>query len=194
MTSDSAPDDPSMETNDNEPVSFEYIENGQVFEVVIEDHRWLEISDNFEFAARAALLALSQKPASSVIKSPHRLVVFMLSNDQAVHTLNKTYRGKDKATNILSFPATIDELRLPSEREDENDQLHIGDAILALETIRVEAETDNKTINDHISHLVIHGVLHLLGYDHETESDAEIMEQLEKQLLSQLKIDDPYSS
>jgi len=163
-------------------------------ELILEDQRWVEVSSDFAFLKKAALLALSQQPAKTAppdivaMKSPHRLAVLVLSNDETVKHLNKSYRGKDKPTNILSFPST--DVLLPGE---EAEPVHIGDAILAYEYVRKEAENEKKEIKTHISHLVIHGVLHLLGYDHEECEDAETMETLEISLMNQLGLEDPYS-
>ena len=163
-------------------------------ELILEDQRWLEICSDFTFLKKTALLALGQQTAQTAypdivaLKSPHRLAVLVLSNDEAVEHLNKSYRGKDKPTNILSFPVTDD--LIPGE---EAEPVHIGDAILAYEYVRNEAENEKKEIKSHISHLVIHGVLHLLGYDHVECEEAETMETLEISLMNQLGLEDPYS-
>lgn len=110
--------------------------------------------------------------------SPQALTI-ALSGDRAVRTLNRDFRGKDKPTNVLSFPA------------DEPD--YLGDVILAHGVVEQEAQEQKKSFTDHTTHLVVHGVLHLLGYDHETgEEDAKKMEALEKRILKSLKIADPY--
>ncbi len=159
-------------------------------ELILEDQRWSEIDTDFTFLKEVSLLALSQEPtksASLAMKSPHRLAVLVMSDDASIKDLNKTFRGKDKATNVLSFPST--ESLLPGE---ELEPVHIGDAILAYEYVVNEAEKEKKDIKSHISHLVIHGVLHLLGYDHETSEEAETMETLEIRLMKQLGLDNPY--
>lgn len=105
-------------------------------------------------------------------------VSIVLSDDQEVQNLNKTFRHKDKTTNVLSFP---------SEEEGE-----LGDIILAYETVTREADERSISPVDHTLHLIIHGFLHLLGYDHEKESDAQRMEALEIQVLKILGISNPY--
>lgn len=98
--------------------------------------------------------------------------------------LNSTYRGKDKPTNVLSFPF---------EQMPGIDLKILGDIAICAPIVEREAREQNKATNDHWAHLVIHGVLHLRGFDHITDTDAEIMEQLERDLLKQLQISDPYS-
>ena len=162
-------------------------------ELILEDQRWVEVSSDFAFLKKAALLALSQQPAKTAppdivaMKSPHRLAVLVMSDDASIKDLNKTYRGKDKATNVLSFPST--ESLLPGE---ENEPVHIGDVILAYDYVSEEAKNEKKALQTHLSHLVVHGVLHLLGYDHETTKDAEAMETLEIKLMKQLGLENPY--
>jgi metalloprotein, YbeY/UPF0054 family len=114
----------------------------------------------------------------------------VLADDALVHRLNREYRGKDKPTNVLSFALT--EAEEPDAGEDA--PIMLGDVILAWETVAREAAEQGKTPSDHMTHLVVHGVLHLLGYDHETDDEAEEMEQLETRLLDTLGIADPYAA
>ena len=111
-------------------------------------------------------------------------VVF--SDDAHVKTLNAEWRGKDKPTNVLSFPAFPVEIggKIPPM---------LGDIVLAAETVAREAELEGKPLEHHISHLVIHGLLHLLGHDHEDVGDAEAMEAIERSALARLAIPDPYA-
>lgn len=111
-------------------------------------------------------------------------VVF--SDDAQVRGLNSEWRGKDKPTNVLSFPAFAPNRGGPVPPL-------LGDIVLAFETVKVEAITENKPIGHHISHLVVHGLLHLLGYDHETDDDGDEMEALETRILARLAIPDPYA-
>lgn len=111
----------------------------------------------------------------------------MLSDDETVRALNRDHRGKDAATNVLSFPG---DTAAPHPGAD----ILLGDVILAWETVAAEAKAARKSIADHTSHLLIHGVLHLLGYDHEREEDATIMERIEVESMTRLGLSDPYSA
>jgi len=127
-------------------------------------------------AARAALAAVG-RPAG-----PAELAV-ALADDAAVRRLNRRYRGIDRPTNVLSFA-----LGAPAGAG----AAPLGDVILARETVAAEARAQGKPVADHVSHLVVHGVLHLLGYDHERAADAAVMEQLETAILAGLGVADPY--
>jgi probable rRNA maturation factor len=113
-------------------------------------------------------------------------VVF--ADDAAVRRLNRDYRGKDAPTNVLSFALTEAE-----EPDFPGAPLVLGDVVLAFETVLAEAERDHKTPADHARHLVVHGILHLLGHDHMTDAEAEAMERIETAILSRFGIADPYS-
>jgi len=102
----------------------------------------------------------------------------VLADDGFVQNLNRDYRDKDKPTNVLSFP---------------QDSPMLGDVVLAYETVKREAEEQDKAFEDHAAHLLVHGVLHLLGYDHENDEDAEEMEALEVEILNGLGIANPYA-
>jgi probable rRNA maturation factor len=134
--------------------------------VLIHDPRWKRQST---LVRKAGIAALGKKKGG---------VTIVLSNDAEVQELNANYRGKDKPTNVLSFP------------DGENGNL--GDIILAYETLAHEADIQNKAFNDHLTHLVIHGVLHLLGFDHEKPVEAKIMEHKEVMLLRAMGIANPY--
>ena len=110
------------------------------------------------------------------------LISISFSCEKKVLELNNCFRKKKSATNVLSFPSNY----------KFNNTLFLGDIIFSIETIIKEAKRDNKSIENHLIHLFIHAVLHLLGYDHETEEQAEKMENLEIQILSNLQIDNPY--
>lgn len=110
----------------------------------------------------------------------------LLSDDAEMRVLNRDYRGKDKPTNVLSF--------LSGDAGAAGCPRLIGDIVLALETIQREAAAQSKPLADHLSHLTVHGVLHLLGHDHETETQAIAMEALETDILCGLGIADPYAA
>jgi len=107
-------------------------------------------------------------------------ISIVLTDDTHIQALNRDYRGKDKSTNVLSFP--------------QDEPALLGDVICAHETIAREAEEQGKSFHDHFTHMLIHGALHLLGYDHETDEEAEEMESLEIEILSKLNIKNPYET
>lgn len=145
-------------------------------EVIIEGGGWPPEAERLvERAASAALEACGELGAR---------VCVLLTDDAAVQKLNGQFRAKDKPTNVLSFPA-------PEIPGDPAPQL--GDLALAGETCAREARDEGKSLPDHLSHLVVHGVLHLCGYDHETPEEAEEMEDFEREILNGLGIADPYA-
>ncbi|MEE3626246.1 rRNA maturation RNase YbeY [Nitrospirillum sp. BR 11752] len=150
-----------------------------------------------EVVTKAARKALVQALAvdADALPEGEGEVSILLSDNAAVRVLNHQYRGKDKPTNVLSFPM------LGDEDEDEEFELPegmdrppylLGDIILAYETLMTEAAEQNKPVANHLTHLVIHGVLHLLGYDHIEDAEAETMERLETVILADMGIADPY--
>lgn len=123
-------------------------------------------------------------------------VSIMFTSDEQVHALNKQWREKDKPTNVLSFPMLEREELLALEADGPSDMppAPLGDIALAFETCEREAEQKARPLADHAAHLIIHGLLHLAGYDHELSSaDAEEMEQLEIKALALMGIADPYN-
>lgn len=125
-------------------------------------------------------------------------VAVKLSNDDEVQTLNRDYRGKDKATNILSFPQTQPDLleamaaSVSGPAAGDDGEAILGDMILARDVCVTEAEEKGIALETHVTHLIVHGTLHLLGYDHIGEQEASDMEALEIQILAGLGIADPY--
>ena len=113
----------------------------------------------------------------------------MLTDDAGIRTLNSNWRGIDKPTNVLSFPALAADRR----RGPDDAPRMLGDIAIAYETTRHEADDEQKPFDHHLSHLAVHGFLHLIGYDHENDDDAEAMEALEQEILAQLGIPDPYA-
>jgi probable rRNA maturation factor len=107
----------------------------------------------------------------------------LLADDAAVRALNRDWRGIDKPTNVLSFPATKQPAGLPPI---------LGDIAVAYETLAREAANEGKPVLHHLAHLVVHGYLHLMGYDHQTDSEAKAMEALEREILRSMRIADPY--
>ena len=122
---------------------------------------------------------LVRKAARAALGPKARSLTVALSDDQRMQALNKRDRRKDKPTNVLSYPS--------------GEKAFLGDIVLARQTVWREAREQKKTPADHVVHLVVHGTLHLLGYDHETsDADAERMEALERRILKKLGIADPY--
>ncbi|MGJ5065614.1 rRNA maturation RNase YbeY [Bradyrhizobium oligotrophicum] len=116
-------------------------------------------------------------------------IAVMLTDDDGIRTLNSNWRGIDKPTNVLSFPA----LQPTGPRGDDDAPRMLGDIAIAYETLRREADEEQKPFDQHLSHLAVHGFLHLIGYDHETDDEAEEMEALEREILAHLGIPDPYA-
>jgi probable rRNA maturation factor len=143
-------------------------------------------------AARAALAGASARDGRR-LDAPAELSL-VLADDALLHHLNRQYRGVDKPTNVLSFPGGVGPGPAPSASVGggAGAPAMLGDVVLAVETVAAEAAAQGKTMGDHFSHLVVHGVLHLLGYDHLTAAEARAMESLEVEVLAGLGVADPY--
>ena len=155
--------------------------------VIVEHDAWREaIDDPLPLLRRAAGAALAQARRDRRSRSTTTPSVSVaLIDDRAMRKLNRTYRGKDKPTNVLSFPAG-------EALEGKGKTQPLGDVAIALGTVKREARAQGKTVGDHLMHLMVHAVLHLLGYDHESDPDADEMETLERKALAGLGIADPY--
>lgn len=110
----------------------------------------------------------------------------VLTDDASIRKINAQWRQQDKPTNVLSFPAF-------NILAGEKPGPMLGDIIIARETVEREAQQENKPFNNHLSHMIVHGMLHLLGYDHEEDVEAEQMEDMERRILQALAIPDPYA-
>jgi probable rRNA maturation factor len=147
-----------------------------------------------EAAIEAAASAVARHPTCTQARGAEACVV--LADDALVRSLNRTYRGKDAPTNVLSFP--FQEPPGAAESDDAGPGAapprHLGDVVLAAETVRSEADVQGIPPVHHLQHLVVHGLLHLLGFDHDTEAEAEIMEGLEVQILAAIEVPDPYAA
>ena len=133
-------------------------------------------------------LDLDAPPASPGIE-----ISFLFSDDTHIQILNKEYRGKNQPTNVLSFPQTELSTQNLQETLLFQEPLLLGDIALAEETIKREATEQNKPFRNHLIHLIVHGVLHLVGYDHIEEDEAELMESLEIEILKKFDINNPYT-
>jgi probable rRNA maturation factor len=143
-----------------------------VIEVEIEDEAWT--------AALPDAVAVVERAATVALGAVEGDVVVLLTDDAAVHDLNLRFRDRDRPTNVLSCPAA------------ESAAPHLGDLVLALGVCAAEAAAQGKSLADHLTHLTVHGVLHLLGRDHVDEVEAEAMEAEERTLLASLGVADPY--
>jgi probable rRNA maturation factor len=157
-------------------------------EVVIRSPRWRR-QPRAKTIVKSAVSA-----AAKAISTPPAELAIVLCDDSAIRALNRTWRGQNKPTNVLSFPAA-DAGPTPQRRggRPRTSRPHIGDIIIAYETSAHEAVAEGKPFPHHLAHLAIHGFLHLLGYDHDDDGDAEIMERLERRILKRLAIADPYA-
>jgi probable rRNA maturation factor len=156
--------------------------SGVTLDIQIEDTSWAALK-NIEALCQKAIDQACLEAKPKPMKGAELSILF--TNDAAIQALNKQWRNIDKPTNILSFPA------VPPNRIAKSPLL--GDLALGFETIQSEAITDEKTLENHLTHLIIHGFLHILGYDHETDAEADIMEALEISILAKLNISDPYA-
>jgi probable rRNA maturation factor len=143
-----------------------------VIEVEVEDEAWTD--------ALPDAVAVVERAAAAALGSVEGDVVVLLTDDAAVHDLNARFRDRNQPTNVLSFPAA------------ESAAPHLGDLVLAFGVCAAEAGAQGKTLADHLTHLTVHGVLHLLGRDHVDEAEAESMEAEERTLLASLGVADPY--
>jgi probable rRNA maturation factor len=151
-------------------------------DVIIEADGWAAIQDAEPLALRAAEAALAGSGAAVLA---HAELSILLADDAALRDLNQRWRGLDKPTNVLSFPA--------ASADALSSAAHLGDIAIAWETLAREADADGKTKADHLAHLVVHGVLHLVGFDHEADDEAEAMEACERAILAGLGVADPYA-
>jgi probable rRNA maturation factor len=143
-------------------------------------------------AERATGKTIAATPYAELATTPATIEISLrLTSDAEVHGLNRQYRGKDKPTNVLSFPMVQADLIQTLANTDDGEVL-LGDIVLAFETCAREASERGVALEDHATHLIVHGVLHLLGYDHMNDAEAEAMEAIERDLMAALGLHDPY--
>ncbi len=164
--------------------------------IVISDSGWekaLPCIDDLckQVFATTFTFMVKEEPSELFATKATLVVNLSLSNDEEVHRLNKEFRNMDKPTNVLSF-ANVDAPDFEEELANSTEVLELGDIIIALETLEREAQEQSISLQDHLSHLLVHGLLHLLGYDHQEDDEAEHMESLEVKILQQLNIKNPY--
>ena len=161
---------------------------------VIEDDRWPE----------AGLEAVANRAAAETLRhlslDPDECEITLLACDDArIAELNADFRGKPQATNVLSWPEEELAAEEPGGRPeppepDMTGMYSLGDIAIAYDTCKREADEAGKVFSDHVTHLIVHGLLHLLGYDHVRDDDATLMEGIEITILGKLGLDDPYSA
>jgi probable rRNA maturation factor len=161
-------------------------------DLALEDPAWLDdLPDAEALAERAATAALDW-----ACPGPALSLALVLSDDAHLRELNRDWRGMDKPTNVLSFPSqtlTPDQTPRAEPGMPAGMAIELGDVIVALGTMVHEARDAGRPLGHHLCHLVVHGTLHLLGYDHEQDDDAETMEAMERDILAGLGIPDPYT-
>ncbi len=148
------------------------------FDILVESRRWSALP-----RARATVRKALERAADAT-STAGAGVAIVLTHDSAIRRLNRQWRGFDKPTNVLSFPAPA-----PAGAVGR----FLGDIVIAYETTAREARAERKPLAHHLSHLAVHGYLHLVGYDHETDRDASRMERLETRILATLDVPDPYA-
>jgi probable rRNA maturation factor len=150
-----------------------------VVDIIVESARWK--------TERGIASVLRRAIAAAAAATPTRgnAVTIVLTNDSAMRALNRTWRRKDNPTNVLSFPATPPPPGSGVARA-------LGDIVIAYQTARREARSEDKPFRNHIVHLAVHGFLHLAGYDHTADEEAEAMEELEIAILADLNVPNPY--
>jgi probable rRNA maturation factor len=159
---------------------------GPSIDILVEAGDWPPEAELREIAERAVAAAVEalQAGSSRALPFPPRWsagseLSILFTDDAAIRKLNAEWRGKDRPTNVLSFPQVSGAL--------------LGDVILAAETVRDEAALARKPLKDHMAHLIVHGFLHVIGYDHEADEEAEAMEAVEREALKRMGIADPYA-
>lgn len=145
-------------------------------------------------ADKAARAAIDRTPHGELLTIPAAVEVSLrFTSDDEVRTLNRQYRQKDKPTNVLSFPMVQPDLLETVTQNSDDGEVLLGDIVLAHGVCEREAAERGIAIETHATHLIVHGVLHLLGYDHETDAEAETMEGAEREVLARLGVPDPYA-
>ncbi len=150
-------------------------------EVIIASPQWRKKPSAAALVRKAIRVAAFTQPAST----PRAELAIVLTNDSAIRALNNHWRKLDAPTNVLSFPAK-------AMRTGHSAPRQLGDVVIAFETTAREAAAEGKRFEHHLVHLAVHGFLHLLGYDHESDRDAKKMERLEVAILARLNVSDPY--
>lgn len=154
---------------------------------------WAEGGRWEAIALAAARAAVERTPHGGLVGTPARVEISVrLTSDDDVRTLNGQYRGKDKPTNVLSFPMVQPDLLATVTQNSDDGEVLLGDIVLAHGVCEREAAERGITVDAHLTHLVAHGTLHLLGYDHQDDQEGDAMEEIERAALADLGVADPY--
>jgi len=146
-------------------------------DVLVDSDLWTDPSKIRSMLRRAVA------QAAAMLSTSGAELAIVLTDDSAIRQLNRLWRGVDAPTNVLSFP---------TKRQGADEPTHLGDIVLAHETIAREAHDEHKSFAHHVIHLTVHGFLHLIGYDHRDDTEAKTMEDMERRILRRLSIADPY--
>ncbi len=155
-------------------------------DILVQSERWAEHPGLDEWILNCLHLAAEMTPNVAWERAE---VAVVLSDDEQVRLLNRTWRNRDAATNVLSFPA-----QQAGMNADPSAPRTLGDIVLAYETLAREAEQEGVPFEAHLAHLLVHGLLHLVGFDHEAEEQASVMEEQERRILARLGVPDPYAA
>ena len=162
-----------------------------MIETVVSANQWFAV-DWQSLATRAVSTTIAATPHADLATTAATIEISIrLTSDAEVQILNRQYRQQNKPTNVLSFPMVQPDLIDALANTDDGEVL-LGDIVLAFETCTREAVERGVSTQDHATHLIVHGVLHLLGYDHMTDSEAEAMEAIERDVMASLGLHDPY--
>ncbi|WP_139412792.1 rRNA maturation RNase YbeY [Bartonella mastomydis] len=153
-----------------------------IIDIMIKSAGWNDEKMLYNITEKALMAVMRHVSLENVVSE----ISLLFTDDEHMAQINAQWRGKNKSTNVLSFPA------FPIKAGSSPGPM-LGDIIIARETVVLEAEKQGKTFQDHLTHMIVHGTLHLLGYDHETDDEAYQMEMLEREILQKLSIKDPYA-
>ncbi|WP_455466321.1 rRNA maturation RNase YbeY [Bartonella sp. B39] len=151
-------------------------------DITVESSGWNDKETLYNITEKVLTATMHHLSLENVVSE----VSLLFTNDKHMAQINAQWRGKNKPTNVLSFPAFP--LKI-----GQTPGLMLGDIVIARETVLLEAKNEGKLFQDHLIHMIVHGVLHLLGYNHETDDEAHQMEKLEREILRKLSINDPYT-
>ncbi|WP_375631071.1 MULTISPECIES: rRNA maturation RNase YbeY [unclassified Bartonella] len=153
-----------------------------IIDIMIKSAGWNDEKMLYNITEKALMATMHHVSLENVVSE----ISLLFTDDEHMAQINAQWRNKNKSTNVLSFPA------FPLKAGNQPGPM-LGDIIIARETVVFEAENEGKTFQDHLTHMIVHGILHLLGYDHETDDEAYKMEKLEREILQKLSIKDPYA-